>query len=164
MFVQCIVYCVRCTPSPQWLKSVPGWPAISVSTWQESRVGQIVWFGCLSAISQLASREGEGGGVRQLCLHSVTQPFTTWPRWREQGGGLCSLPLGLHHTRIYKCTMKKFGFKGQMRNEPLFIVIYHSSLVKGAMNAARVCKLRNGVKRTPQFFFYSMAKGGPSSQ
>ena len=26
------------------------------------------------------------------------------------------------------------------------IVIYHSSLVKGAMNAARLCKLRNGVK------------------
>ncbi len=36
---------------------------------------------------------GEGGGVRQLCLHSVTQPYTTWPMWREQGGGLCSLPL-----------------------------------------------------------------------
>jgi hypothetical protein len=35
MFVQCIVYCVQCTPSPLWLKSVPGWPAISVSTWQE---------------------------------------------------------------------------------------------------------------------------------
>jgi hypothetical protein len=46
--------------------------------------------------------------------------------------------------------MKKFGFNGQMRNEPFFIVIYHSSLVKGAMNAARVCKLRNGVKKTPQ--------------
>jgi hypothetical protein len=93
MCVQCVVYCVQCTPSPLWLKSVPGWPAISVSTWQESGVGQIVWFGCLSAISQLASREGEGGGVRQICLHSVTQPFTTWPRWREQGGRLCSLPL-----------------------------------------------------------------------
>ncbi len=93
MLVQCIVYCVQCTPSPLQLKSVPGWPAISVSTWQESRIGQTVWFGCLSAISQLASREGEGGGVRQLCLHSVTQPFTTWPRWRVQGGGLCSLPL-----------------------------------------------------------------------
>jgi hypothetical protein len=76
-----------------WLKSGPGWPAISVSTDQQSRVGQIVWFGCLSAISQLASRVGEGGGVWQLCLHSVTQPYTTWPRWQEQGGGLCSLPL-----------------------------------------------------------------------
>ncbi len=68
------VYCVLL--SPLWLKSVPGWPAISVSTIQQSRVGQIVWFGCLSAISQLASREAEGGRVRQpeiqLCLHSVT--------------------------------------------------------------------------------------------
>jgi hypothetical protein len=27
------------------------------------------------------------------------------------------------------------------------IVIYHSTLVKGAMNAARVCKLRTGVKK-----------------
>jgi hypothetical protein len=27
------------------------------------------------------------------------------------------------------------------------IVIYHSSLVKCAMNAMRLCKLRNGVKK-----------------
>jgi len=86
--------------SPLWLKSVPGWPAISVSTWQQSRVGQIVWFGWLSAISQLASRVGEGGGVWQLCLHSATQPYTTWPRWRYQGGGLCSLPLGGTHSVV----------------------------------------------------------------
>jgi hypothetical protein len=85
------VYCVLF--SPLWLKSEPGWPAISVSTSQQFRVGQIVWFGWLSAISQLASRVGEGGGVWQLCLHSVIQPYTTWPRWREQGGGLRSLPL-----------------------------------------------------------------------
>ncbi len=85
--------------SPLWLKSVPGWPAISVSTWQQSRVGQIVWFGWLSAISQLASRVGEVGGVWQLCLHSVTQPYTTWPRWREQGGGWCSLPLIACHPQ-----------------------------------------------------------------
>ncbi len=67
MFVQCM-YTV-------WLKSGPGWPAISVSTSQQFRVGQIVWFGWLSAISQLASRAGEGGGVWQLCilwLHSLT--------------------------------------------------------------------------------------------
>ncbi len=61
-------------------------------------------------------------------------------------------PLVLHHARIYKCAMKKFGFNGQMRNEPFLIVIYHSSLVKGAMNAARICKLRNGV--------FSQAKSG----
>ncbi len=40
-----------------------------------------------------------------------------------------------------------------------FIVICRSSLVKAAMNAARVCKLRHGVNKTPQFFFL-MAKGG----
>ncbi len=86
--------------SPLWLKSVPGWPAISVSTFQQSLVGQIVWFGWLSAISQLASRVGEGGGVRHLCLHSVTQPSATCPRWREQGGGLCSLPLSKTHCLL----------------------------------------------------------------
>jgi hypothetical protein len=56
--------------------------------------------------------------------------------------------------------MKKFGFNCQMRNEPFLIVIYHSSLVKDAMNAACVCKLRNGVKKTPQFLLFSQAKGG----
>jgi hypothetical protein len=60
--------------------------------------------------------------------------------------------------------MKKFGFNSQMRNEPFLIVIYHSSLVKGAMNAAGVCKLHNGVKKTPHFLLFSMAKGGPSAQ
>jgi hypothetical protein len=56
--------------------------------------------------------------------------------------------------------MKKFGFNGKMRNEPFLIVIYHSSVVKCAINAARVCKLRNGVKKTPQFLLFSQAKGG----
>jgi hypothetical protein len=56
--------------------------------------------------------------------------------------------------------MKKFGFNCQMWNELFLIVIYHSSLVKGAMNAALVCKLRNGVKKTPQFLLFSQAKGG----
>ncbi len=45
-----------------------------------------------------------------------------------------------------------------------FFVIYHSSLVKGAMNAARICKLRNGVKKTPQFFLFSQAKGGTKTK
>jgi hypothetical protein len=56
--------------------------------------------------------------------------------------------------------MKKFGFKCQMRNEPFLIVIYYSSLVKGAMNAAHICILLNGVKKTPQFLLFSQAKGG----
>ncbi len=41
-----------------------------------------------------------------------------------------------------------------MRNVLFFIVNYHSSLVKGSMNAARVCKLHNGVKKTLNFFFF----------
>ncbi len=56
--------------------------------------------------------------------------------------------------------MKKFGFNGQMRNGPFLIVIYHSSLVKATMNAARVCKLRNGVIGNPQFLLFSLVKGG----
>jgi hypothetical protein len=51
-----------------------------------------------------------------------------------------------------------------MRNKHFLVVIYHSSLVKGAMHAARVCKSRNGVKKTPQFLLFSMVKGGPSAQ
>ncbi len=83
---------------------------------------------------------------------------------RSKAHSALTVPLVLHHRRIYKCAMKKFGFNCQMRNEPFLIVIYHSSLVKGAMNAVRVCKLRNGVKNTPQFLLFSTAKGGPSAQ
>jgi hypothetical protein len=54
--------------------------------------------------------------------------------------------------------MKKIIFNGQMRNKLFFIVIYHSSLVKGAMNAAHVCKLRNGVKKRLNFFFFQGPK------
>jgi hypothetical protein len=39
----------------------------------------------------------------------------------------------------------------------------HASLI-AAVNAARVCKLRNGVKKTPQFLLVSKDKGGPSAQ
>jgi hypothetical protein len=67
---------------------------------------------------------------------------------RSKAHSALTAPLVLHHTRIYKCAVEKFGFYCQMRIEPFLIVIYHSSLVKGAMNAARVCKLRNGVKKT----------------
>ncbi len=59
---------------------------------------------------------------------------------------------------------ENFGFNSQMRNEPFLIVIYHSSLVKGTMNAARVCKLHTGFKKTPQFLLFLMAKDGPSAQ
>jgi hypothetical protein len=54
--------------------------------------------------------------------------------------------------------MKKIIIDGQMRNKHFFIVIFHSSQEKAAMNAARVCKLRNGVKKMPQFRIFSLAK------
>jgi hypothetical protein len=56
-------------------------------------------------------------------------------------------PLILHRTRIHICSMKKFGVNGQMREKHFLIVIYRFSLVKAAMNAARICKLRNGVNK-----------------
>jgi hypothetical protein len=43
-------------------------------------------------------------------------------------------------------------------DKTFFIVIYHSSLVKAAVNAARVCKLRNGVKKRLNFFFFQWSK------
>ncbi len=49
-----------------------------------------------------------------------------------------TVPLVLHHTRIYKRAMKKIIINSQLRNKPFLIVIYHSSLVKAAMNAAHV--------------------------
>jgi hypothetical protein len=83
---------------------------------------------------------------------------------RSKGHTALTAPLVLHHTRIYKGVMKKIISNGQRRNKDILIVIYHSSLVKGAMNAAHLCKLRNGVKKTPQFLLFSLVKGGPSAQ
>jgi hypothetical protein len=60
--------------------------------------------------------------------------------------------------------MKKIIYNGQMRNENFLIVIYHSSLVKAAVNRLRICKWRSGVKKTPQFLLFSIVKGGPSAQ
>jgi hypothetical protein len=47
--------------------------------------------------------------------------------------------------------MKKFGINGQLRNKLFLIVNHRFSLVKAAMNAPRICKLRNGVNKTPPF-------------
>jgi hypothetical protein len=56
--------------------------------------------------------------------------------------------------------MKKFAINGQLRNKLFLIVIHRFSLVKAAMNAPRICKLRNSVNKTPQFLHFSTAKGG----
>jgi hypothetical protein len=83
---------------------------------------------------------------------------------RSKAQTALTAPLVLHHTRICKRAMKKIIVNGQMRNKHFLIVIYHSSLVKAAVNDAQVCKLRNGVKKTPQLLLFSIAKGGSSAQ
>ncbi len=89
---------------------------------------------------------------------TVIGHWTLSGQMRSKAYSALTAPLVLHHTRIYKCAMKKFVFSWQMRNEPFFIVIYHSSLVKGAMNAARVCKLCNCVKKPLNFFYFQWPK------
>jgi hypothetical protein len=77
---------------------------------------------------------------------------------RSKAHSALTAPLVLHHTRIYKRAMKKIIFNGQRRNKHFLIVIYHSSLVISAMNAARLCKLRNGVKKRLNFFYFQWQK------
>jgi hypothetical protein len=88
---------------------------------------------------------------------SVAEAFYKNPPG-QSGAHRSDCAFGLHHIRIYKCAMKKFGIIGQMWNEPFLIFIYRSSLEW--MNAAGICKLRNDVDKTPQFILFSMSKGG----
>jgi hypothetical protein len=53
--------------------------------------------------------------------------------------------------RIYTCAVKKFGINGQLRNKLFLIVIHCFSLLKAAMNALRICKMRNDDNKTHQF-------------
>jgi hypothetical protein len=68
---------------------------------------------------------------------------------RSKAHTALTAPLVLHHTRIYKCAKKKFGINGQLRNKLILIVIHRFSLVRAAMNALRICKMPNGVSKTP---------------
>jgi hypothetical protein len=67
-------------------------------------------------------------------------------------------PLVLHHTRIYKRAMKKIIFNCQRRNKQFLIVNYHSSLVKGAMNAARLLNCAMVLKKRLNFFYFQWEK------
>ncbi len=70
-------------------------------------------------------------------------------------------PLVLHCTRIEKYAKKKFIINVQWWNKLFLLVINRFSLVKAAMNAQRICKLRKNcltvidqcamVLKTPQF-------------
>ena len=77
---------------------------------------------------------------------------------RSKAHSTLTAPLVLHHTRIYNWAMKKFGFNCQMRNEPFLIVIYHSSMVKGAMNAARIVNCAMVLKKRLNFFYFQRPK------
>jgi hypothetical protein len=90
--------------------------------------------------------------------HTVIAHYALNGQMRSKAHTALTAPLVLHHARIYKRAMKKIIINGQMQNKHLLIVIYHSSLVKGAMNAGRVCKLRNGVKKRLNFFFFHRPK------
>ncbi len=72
---------------------------------------------------------------------------------RSKAHTALTAPLVLYQTRIYKCTMKKFGINGQLRNKLFLTVIHCFSLVRAAMNARPICKMCNGVSKTPSNFF-----------
>ncbi len=90
---------------------------------------------------------------------AIISHFSLNGQMRSKAHTALTAPLVLHHTRIYKCAMKKFGFNCQMRNEPFSIVIYHSSLVKALwmlsvfVNCAMV--LNFGLSSTFHIFFAS---------
>jgi hypothetical protein len=54
--------------------------------------------------------------------------------------------------------MKKITYSGQMRNEHFFIDIYHSSLVKAAVNGLRICNCAVVLKKRLNFFFFEWSK------
>ncbi len=71
--------------------------------------------------------------------HTVIAHYALNGQMRSKANTALTAALVLHHTRIYKRAMKKISINGQLRNKHFLIVIYHSSLVKAAMNASRVC-------------------------
>jgi hypothetical protein len=77
---------------------------------------------------------------------------------RNKAHTALTAPLVLHRTRFDKCAMKKFGINGQLWNKLFLIVIRRFSLVKAAMNALCICKMRNGVRKTPSFLLFSTAQ------
>jgi hypothetical protein len=77
---------------------------------------------------------------------------------RSKAHTALTAPLVLHHTRIYKRDMKKIIFNGQRRNKHFSIVIYNSSLLKGAMNAAHLVNCAMVLKKRLNFFFFQWPK------
>ena len=90
--------------------------------------------------------------------HAVVAHYALNGQMRSRAHTALTAPLVLHHTRIYKRAMKQLIFNGQMRNKHFLIVIYHSSLVKAAMNAARVSNCAIVLTKRLNFFFFKCPK------
>jgi hypothetical protein len=90
---------------------------------------------------------------------TVISPYAPNGQMRSKAHTVMTAPLFLHHIRIYKRAMKIIIINGQIRNKLFLIAIYHSSLVKAAKNAARVCKCATVLAKRPQFLLFSTFKG-----
>jgi hypothetical protein len=77
---------------------------------------------------------------------------------RSKAHTTLTTPLVLRCTRLDKCAMKKFSINGHLRKKLFLIVIHRFSLVKAAMNALCVCKMRNGGQNALNFFFFLLPK------
>ncbi len=77
----------------------PDLPAISVRSWQQWSLGQNVWFGWLSAISQLASRVGVGGERESAVRHILSIPLLS--QVVRAGRGLWYLPSNVIFSHLH---------------------------------------------------------------
>jgi hypothetical protein len=66
--------------------------------------------------------------------------------------------MGMRSKAHTARAMKKITFNGQMRNKNFLIVIYHSSLVKGAMNLRAFVNCAMLLKKRLNFFFFQWSK------
>jgi hypothetical protein len=73
-------------------------------------------------------------------------------------------PLFLHHTWIANCPMKNLVSMASCGIKLFLIVIHRFSLEKAAMNAPRICKMRNGVNLTKCLNFLIQVRNEYSPQ
>ncbi len=122
MCVLCLMYSF-----PLWLKFVPGWRAISVSSWQEYSLGHMRWFGRMSDISQLASKVGggesreRGSGALRSTYHSLSG------LGRGAGRGVAFPSLGRPHRRKkrLRCHIPVTGTCCKQKSASVFGSDYH---------------------------------------
>jgi hypothetical protein len=80
--------------------------------------------------------------------HTVIAQYALNGQMRSKVHTALTAPFGFTSNKDLQTRYEKIIINGQMRNKPFLIVIYHSLLVKAAMNAACICKMRNGVCKT----------------